>query len=145
LKLSIPHQTQEQMEQWQVGSPDLLANATQKLLKRTDAKGIHDVVAEATKCFLHGKSILDALRSGSPELHERIIGAITIRSRRLGLAGPQGGPAPGSILSTEIDHLLSAIKTAAPNLSGEVVEQIAMGTVSEWIMRCPLDFETNAV
>lgn len=145
LKLSIPHPTQDELAQWQAGSADLLANATHKLLKRAGAKGVQDAVAEATKSFLHGKSVLDALRSNSPDLHERIIGAVANRSRRLSLAGPHGGPTPNLVLNAEIDHLTNAIKTAAPNLSDDVVEQIAMGAVSEWIMRCPLDFEANAI
>lgn len=70
--------------------------------------------------------------------------ALTGRSRRLAFAGPQGGSAPGAILNTEIDNLIAAIKAAAPTLSDGNAEQIAFGTVSEWIMRCPLDFPSNA-
>jgi hypothetical protein len=66
------------------------------------------------------------------------------RRRRLAFAGLQGGPAPGAILNTEIEKLIAAIKSAAPNLSDGNAEQIAFGTVSEWIMRCPLDFPPNA-
>ena len=66
------------------------------------------------------------------------------RSRRLNLAGPQGGPAPGSILNAELDNLAAAIKGAASNLSDGNAELIALGAVAEWIMLCPLDFDTDA-
>jgi hypothetical protein len=141
--LNIPDPTPEEMSKWQVGSPDLLANATSKLKKRAGPKGVQEAVAETAKCFLQGKSLLDALRSNSPDLHEKIIGAVASRTRRLNFAGPQGGPAPNAILHTEIESLISTIKATATNLSDEHVEQIALGTVPEWIMRCPLDFPTD--
>jgi hypothetical protein len=142
---NVPHPTPEEMSQWQAGSPDLLANATHKLMKRTGQKGVQEAVAEAAKFFLQGKSVLEALRSGSPDLHEKVIGAVANRSRRLAFTGPQGGPAPSSVLNTELENLIAAIKSAAANLSDDHVEQIALGTVSEWIMRCPLDFTTDAI
>ncbi|SFX96681.1 hypothetical protein SAMN04244548_02355 [Paracoccus pantotrophus] len=36
--------------------------------------------------------------------------------------------------------MIGALKEAAPSLSDENAEQIAYGTIAEWIMRCPLDF-----
>lgn len=138
LELSAP--TPEELSEWQASSTDLLENARRKLLKRTGIKGLEEAVEEATKCLLNGNSALDALRSNAPDLHEKVIGAVATRARRLSLAGAQGGPTPGSILNTEIDHLNATIKAAAPNLSDDLVEQIALGSVSDWIMRCPLDF-----
>ena len=142
--LNVPHPTKEEVGRWEAGSRDLLLNATTKLTKRTGEGKVQEAVAEAVRSFLHCNATLDALRSGSPDLHERVMSAVSGRRRRLTLAGPQGGPAPGAILNTEIDSLIVAIKSAAPNLSDDNAEQIAFGTVSEWIMRCPLDFPPNA-
>jgi hypothetical protein len=143
--LNVPHPTPEEMSHWQAGSPNLLANATHKLMKRTGSIGIQEAVAEAVRSFLQGNAILDALRSGSPDLHERVMAAVAIRYRRLNFVGPQGGPGPGAILNNEIDSLIAAIKASAPNLSDDNAVQIAYGSVSEWIMRCPLDFPSDAV
>ena len=140
LVLSVPDLTPDELKTWQVGSPDLLANATSKLLKRSGPETVQGAVAEAVRSFLESNAILDALRDGAPDLHERIISAVTGRARRLNLAGPQGGSAPSAILGTEIDSLVIAIKEAAPNLSAANAEQIALGSVAEWLMRCPLDF-----
>ena len=46
----------------------------------------------------------------------------------------------GEILRLELDALIAAMQTAAPSLSAENAEQIAYGSICEWIMRCPLDF-----
>jgi hypothetical protein len=142
--LKVPRPTSDEMSHWVAGSPNLLANATHKLIKRTGAGGVDDAVAEAVRSFMQGSALLDALRTGSPDLHERVMGAVTSRYRRLTLAGPQGGPGPGAILNTEIDNLITAIKAAMPNLSDGNAEEIAIGTVSEWIMWCSLDFPSNA-
>lgn len=138
--LSVPEPSPEEMSQWEAGSTDFLANATHKLTKRASASDVQDAVAEAVRSFLQGNAILDALRTGAPDLHEKVMKAVTGRSRRLIFAGSQGGSALNAILNTEIDNLITAIKEAAPNLSDSNAEQIAFGTASEWIMRCPLDF-----
>jgi hypothetical protein len=143
--LNVPHPTSEEMNHWQAGSPDLLVNATHKLMKRTGPSGLQEALAETVRSFLQGNAILDALRSSSPDLHEKVMAAVASRSRRLNFAGPQGGPAPGAILNTEIDNLIAAIRASAPNLSDDNADQIAFGSVSEWIMRCPLDFPPDAV
>jgi hypothetical protein len=145
IAFDISPPTAAQLTQLQTDFPDLLDNAHRKLLKRAGPEDIDEAVGEAAKSFLECKSTLDALRSGSPDLHERIVSAVTQRSRRLILAGPLGGPAPGAILNTEIDNLIGALREAAPNLSDAHVQQIAFGTVCEWLMRCPLDFKINGV
>ncbi|OQM75382.1 hypothetical protein [Manganibacter manganicus] len=138
--LSIPVPSQTELATWVAGSSDLLANATQKLRKRAAADQLDDVVAEAVRSFLQGNALLDALRSGSPDLHEKVMSAIRSRARRLQFAGPQPGDSAGEILNAELDALITAMQTAAPSLSTENAEQIAYGSICEWIMRCPLDF-----
>ena len=119
---------------------NLLVNATEKLRKRAAPDKLDDVVGEAVKSFLQGNALLDALRSGSPDLHEKVMSAVRSRARRLAFAGPQLGGSPGQILHAELDALIAAMQEAAPSLSLENAEQIAYGSICEWIMRCPLDF-----
>lgn len=144
VNLLVQSPTNEELTAWEAGSPDLLANATHKLIKRTGPDGLTKIVDETVRSFLQGKAILDALRSNAPDLHERITAAVTARARRLDLTGPQGGPAPGAILKSELDELVAAIKSAVPNLSIANADEIAFGTLSEWIMRCNLDFPSHA-
>lgn len=133
--------TQEELAKWKTGaSPDLLENAHRKLGKRASGSTLDDAVAQAARAFLEGNALLDAIRSRSPELHDKISAALTTRARRLSVAGPSGGPDPGAILNTELDRLVIAVKEAVPNLSEDNAQQIALGTAADWIMRCPLDF-----
>ncbi|ACL55285.1 hypothetical protein [Methylobacterium nodulans] len=143
LSLSVQAPTQKELEEWQAGSPNLLANATKKLSKRTAPGGVQDAVVSGVELFLKGNALVDALRSSAPDLHEKVVAAISGRARRLSYVGPQGGPAPNNIMNTELNTLINAIKDAAPTLSQANAEDIALGTLSDWIMRCPLDFPSN--
>ncbi|AZO33090.1 hypothetical protein EOA27_05200 [Mesorhizobium sp. M2A.F.Ca.ET.037.01.1.1] len=138
--LSIPALSKTELENWAAGSSDLLANVTRKLKKRAAPDQIEDVVADAIKSFLQGNALLDALRSGAPDLHEKVMSAIKSRARRLQFAGPQASGSVGEILHAELDALIAAVQVTAPSISTENAEQIAYGSICEWIMRCPLDF-----
>lgn len=138
--LSIPTPSQSEIATWAAGSSDLLANAAGKLQKRAPPEKLDDAVGEAVRSFLQGNALLDALRSGSPDLHEKVMSAVRSRARRLEFAGPQSCGSPGEILHAELDALIAAMQAAAPSLSVENAEQIAYGSICEWIMRCPLDF-----
>lgn len=145
VSLSVQAPTQQELDAWQAGSPNLLANATKKLSKRTSPGGVQDAVVSGVELFLKGNALVDALRTSAPDLHEKVVAAISTRSKRLGFVGPQGGPAANNIMNAELDTLINAIKDAAPTLSHANAEDIALGTLSEWIMRCPLDFPPHGV
>lgn len=140
VKLSVPEPSIQEVQAWTAGSSNLLANAHHKLSKRSSPENVGEAVSDATSAFLQGNALLDALRNGSPDLHEKVTIAIKSRARRLQFAGPQGGQSANGILHAELESLISAVQSAAPNLSTENAEQIAYGAISEWIMRCPLDF-----
>jgi hypothetical protein len=140
LSLSVGPATQEELDTWEAGSANLLATATKKLAKKVEPSQLPGAVADGIEYFLKSNALIDALRSSAPDLHERVAAAISGRTRRLNFVGPQSGPAPNNIMNAELDSLIQAIKSAAPNLSALNAEDIALGTVADWIMRCPLDF-----
>lgn len=144
VRLSVEPPTKDELDAWQASSANLLANATIKLAKRTGPDAVQAAVTDGVELFLKGNALVDALRSNAPDLHEKVAAAISVRARRLAYVGPQGGPVPGNILNTELETLIGAIKDAAPTLSQANAEEIALGVVSEWIMRCPLDFPSDA-
>lgn len=140
LSLSVGQTTKEDLDTWQASSADLLANAKKKLAKKVEPAQVQGAVADGVEYFLKSNALIDALRSSAPDLHEKVAAAISGKTRRLSFAGPQGGPAPNNIMNAELDSLMQAIKSAAPTLSELNAQDIALGTVADWIMRCPLDF-----
>jgi hypothetical protein len=144
LSLTVAAPTPEELDDWEAGSADLLANATAKLAKRVSGPAVQTAVGQGVEAFLRGNALIDALRSNAPDLHDKVAAAIQLRARTLTFTGPQGGTLPSSILHAEIASLTRAIKDSAPSLSDTNAQEIALGTVSEWIMRCPLDFADHA-
>lgn len=140
VRLAIPMPSDAELAAWQAGSLQLLANSTRKLSKRAQPSDLDETVADSIKSFLQATALLDALRNGSPDLHENVMLAVNSRTRRLKFVGPKIGQPPSEVLGGELDMMIGALKEAAPSLSDENAEQIAYGTIAEWIMRCPLDF-----
>ncbi|NEV78033.1 hypothetical protein DYI24_13395 [Rhodopseudomonas sp. BR0C11] len=140
LQLSIPEPSEEELENWVASSNELLANATRKLSKKVGPQSVDDAVAEAVKYFLTAERLLDALRNGAPDLHESIVAAINTRVRRLTFAGPSCEANANAVIGAEVDLLIASLQKAAPNLSDENTQEIAFGKISDWILRCPLDF-----
>lgn len=140
VRLAIPIPSDADLAAWQAGSLQLLANTTRKLSKRAQPSDLDETVADTMKAFLQATALLDALRDGAPDLHEKVMLAINSRTRRLKFVGPKTGQPPSEVLGGELDMMIDALKEAAPSLSDENAEQIAYGTIAEWIMRCPLDF-----
>lgn len=145
ISINVPQPTQTELDKIKASSPDLILNAENKLKKRASPVDLQELVVDTIRSFLKANALLDALRLSSPEIYETITAAIARRARRLSLAGPQGGPDPSSILHTELELLDSAIRSALPTLSEQNTDDLVLGTVSEWLMRCPLDFPKNVV
>jgi chromosome partitioning protein len=47
------------------------------------------------------------------------------------------------VIATVADGLREEIARDAPSIPGSAAEAIAWGAVADWIMRCPLNFETS--
>lgn len=140
ISLSVPMPTQVDLDAWRAGSTELLTNTSHKLSKLTKPDQLDEAVAQAITSFLQGNALLDSLRDDAPDLYETIKSAIHSRARRLNFVGLQQGVSTNTILTSELDGMVQNLRQAAPNLSGENAEQIAYGVLSEWIMRCSLDF-----
>lgn len=120
---------------------DLVENLRRKLTKRVkDADDIEDDVDDAIRSFVDYQNALDFLRANAPLAHEEIVALISQRLRRLKLVGAKAGESPASVLETELDGLIKSFVERVPNLDPDFAQQLAFGAVSDWLMRCPLDF-----
>lgn len=143
--ISLPPQppTQQEIEDWTQASNPLVTTLEGKLRKRV---GAHDLaqldaaVQEAVGWFLERENALEALRLTAPQLHEALVGVISRHTTRLRLYGPPPDGTPHHILRTEVDALSVELQKTVPNFAFASAEQMALGTVAEWLLRCPLDF-----
>jgi hypothetical protein len=81
--------------------------------------------------FLEKENTLDSLRREAPQLHETLAAIFY---------GNPENATPHHILRSEVDSLVAEMKQSIPNFSDGSAQQIALGTIAEWLLRCPLDF-----
>jgi hypothetical protein len=125
----------------QAGSSDLIANLRRKLAKRLRPdEPLEDAADLAMREYITTQNALDDLRVLAPEPYETIVALTNQRLRRLRMVGSRSGQTPGETLEAEIELFIAGLRERLPTLDPETVEQLAMGTISEWLMLCPLDF-----
>ena len=117
---------------------NLTDNLRRKLERRFDDAGeLDDAVDDALRICMESQNAVTQLRNMAPEAFEQVTRLIAERLRRLRL----GSRAGGDRLETEIDALKSSILASVPNLDQGTAETIAFGSVSDWLMRCPLKLD----
>lgn len=96
---------------------------------------MNEAVNEALRASMESGNAIEALRQIVPEAYEHVERLKAERLRRLrGGAGGSGGDR----LDSEINDLKAKLIEAVPNLDPGLAETVCFGSVSEWLMRCPL-------
>jgi hypothetical protein len=141
LRPVISPATDQDVADIETSSVDLIGNLRRKLAKRTKAAAdLEDDVDIALRSFIEYQSALDFLRANAPDAHEEIVALTAQRLKRLKLVGAKASESAANILEVELDNLTASFRERVPNLDPDTAEQLAFGVVSEWLMRCPLDF-----
>jgi hypothetical protein len=144
-QISLPSQpaTPAEIESWTQASNPLVTALTGKLIKRLgsdDQAALGRAVNEMVGLFLEKENTLDSLRQNAPQLHEALAAVISRHAARLSFYGNPDGATPHQILRTAVDALIAEMRESIPNFSAGSAQQIALGTIAEWLLRCPLDF-----
>ena len=92
------------------------------------------------KAHLYRENALAQLRQDHPLLWERAFSTLEAEETRLVAVGLSTASLPAELLGSSTDRLEKALAAELPTLAGGTVTQIAVGTVSEWLIRSPLDF-----
>ena len=125
----------------EIASSDLVANLRRKLAKRLRPdEPLEDVAELAMREHIACQNALDDLRIIAPEPYEKIMTFTNQRLRRLRMSGGRAGQTPGETLEAEIEAFEAGLRERLPTLDPEMVERFALGTISQWLMLCPLDF-----
>lgn len=82
---------------------------------------------------------LDQMKIDHPELWERSIRCLDAEEQRL-LAVGATGKAPTDQLASSLERLETSLRESLPDVELSVITQISVGTLSDWLIRCPLDF-----
>ncbi|MDP1643617.1 MAG: hypothetical protein Q8L59_15695 [Phenylobacterium sp.] len=141
LRPVIAPATDQEVADIETSRVDLVDNLRRKLAKRTKAApDLEDDVDIALRSFIEYQNALDFLRANAPEAHEEIVALTSQRLRRLKLVGAKASESVANILELELDSLTASFRERVANLDPDTAQELAFGVVSEWLMRCPLDF-----
>jgi hypothetical protein len=91
------------------------------------------------KAHLYRENALDQLRQNHSVLWERAFQSLEAEETRL-IAVGASSTLPAEQLQDSTKRIEESLTKALPTISTGVVTQIALGTVSDWLIRCPLDF-----
>lgn len=141
LRPVISPATDRDIEYIEKSNVDLVDNLRRKLKRRAGSPDdLEDDVDIALRSFVEYQNALDFLRANAPDAHEEIVALTAQRLKRLKLVGAKASQSAANVLEVELDNLTTTFKERIPNLDPNTAEQLAFGVVSEWLMRCPLDF-----
>lgn len=90
--------------------------------------------------FLQSENVLDSLKVEHPLLWEKAMRTLQSEENRLSLIG-SSSTIPSKMLNDSADRLEDQLRSDLPNLENDPIAKIVMGKISDWLIRCPLDFE----
>jgi len=112
-------------------------------LGRAFPRATENEIEQKKDNFVHAhltrENALEAMRDEHPILWERSQMSINAEERRLLTVGAGTG-APIEQLTSSVSRIESSLKLELPTISTSIVTEIAVGTISDWLLRCPLDF-----
>lgn len=91
------------------------------------------------RAHLHRENALSDLKLNHPALWDRSIQTLTAEEQRLAAVGATS-VLPGAQLQESVARLEDALSKDLPSMPGAFATTVAVGTVGEWLIRCPLDF-----
>jgi hypothetical protein len=103
---------------------------------------IEDQKEKFVSAHLIRENALEGLRFSHPTLWDRSVRCIESEERRLVAIGASGG-LPSDQLKQSLQRIEESLKFDLPGLQGSVISDIAVGTISDWLVRCPLDFPSK--
>jgi hypothetical protein len=115
---------------------------TEKLLRafpNASLVVIEGRVLGQVRAHLIRENALESLRVEHAILWERSVRCLQAEEGRL-IAVGAGSGAPSDQLIESIKRIEQSLRNDLPDLSTSAITQIATGTISDWLIRCPLDF-----
>jgi hypothetical protein len=91
------------------------------------------------KRAIDAENTLEKLRQDMPDLWEGVTTATRSAEKNLEMLGT-GRQNPREILKEEVKNLQDSVGQHLKGFGRADIETITYGTISDWLMRCPLDF-----
>lgn len=122
------------------------SSASETLLRKlshafpgASAEALEQKKVQFIRSLIHHENTLNALRIDHPTIWEQAYRTIAAEEKHLLLVGASGS-APREQLVGSLDRISEGIKQDLPTLSHAMKQDLSHGALSDWLMRCPLDF-----
>jgi hypothetical protein len=138
--LRIQDPTDDQVRAKAVGEMSFrLAEKLGRAFPESDKDEIEKRKAGYIRAHLMRENILESLRTDHALLWERSLNCLNAEERRLVAAGSGSGQ-PGQQITDSIVRIEQSLHNDLPSLPRSTATDVAVGTISDWLFRCPLDF-----
>jgi hypothetical protein len=142
VRVSMPITPHEVLEDWQIQNIDLVEEMRKKLKRAFPSDSdtqTGEKVAQYITWHLGRDNVLDQLRRDVPDVWEAVVVAASNAEKKLKTFGRPNGNAREAIGNC-VEGLSNEINECMPSFQRSAVDELAIGTVADWLMRCPLDF-----
>lgn len=89
------------------------------------------------------ENTLDTLKTDHPILWERAWQTINAEENRLELLGSAGAASPNDHLRESLTRIEQGLAKDLPSVAHATISELSAGTLCDWLMRCPLDFDSE--
>ncbi|PDT10016.1 hypothetical protein CO655_15590 [Rhizobium sp. M1] len=89
------------------------------------------------------ENTLETLKTDHPVLWERAWQTINAEENRLELLGAAGTTSPSEHLRESLARIEVGLAKDLPSVAHATISDLSAGTLSDWLMRCPLDFDSG--
>jgi hypothetical protein len=121
---------------------DVSKRLSEKLLRAFPRRGQGDIAVQQrtlVRAHLTRENALEDLRINHPTLWERSMRCLSSEEERLVAMGTHA-TLPSQQLKDSVDRIEISLRNDLPDFPQATITTIAVGTVGDWLMRCPLDF-----
>ncbi|MBA5226030.1 hypothetical protein [Streptomyces griseoaurantiacus] len=134
-----------EVDDWMQGNSELAQMALIKLAKlRLSPAAQKSYLEQLVNQFLDSENALTRLREKYPDQWEAATGARVRKERKLVLEYPPGSTHSAADVTSIARSLKEDLSRQAPALDDAFVDAMSWGSIADWLMRCPLDFEIES-
>jgi hypothetical protein len=142
LRINAPEVTDDAREDWVDTNDPLMANLDRKVLaicqgRTTEARQLRN---DLVRHYLEGRNALERLGNQYPDLYEAAFRVKEDREHFLATESLIPDLLPPQKMTETLNGLRAEFATVLPGMSKFTVNQLVHEAVSDWLLRCPLDF-----
>lgn len=133
----------EKRDDWIISNDGLvgaLSQKAQKIPRLVSDEKIEDFKMSVIEHYLRGQNLLDSFSKNYPDIYAQLDNCKRMYECELRtLSLINSDPAP-QYLSEALKQYSAKIRSSAPNLPSATIDALSWEGISDWLMRCPLDF-----